>query len=116
MKQKAELRVSVDRVLADQVRHAATELNMPVSALVRAQIQGFLQAREKSEQLGNPNFRVVAEFSLGIRSAGSAMHALSLERYSQLLDLLTAAGLPVPSLPEARLDQMVRELKTLSEL
>jgi hypothetical protein len=115
VKEKTDLRVSVDGVLAARIRDAAARLNVSASALVRCQMQGFVDAEERNRNQGNTNFLILAEFSLGMRQAASAMHALKLHSYQDLLGLLNIARLPCPRIPEQQIELMVDSLETLAQ-
>ena len=53
---------------------------------------------------------VLREFSSASISSSEAAERLGLEFVSNVFDLLGMTNLPFPSLPDERLDEMVREL------
>lgn len=114
MKEKANLRIEVDKALAVHLKQTAGQMNVPVTQLVRTLIQAFLDAIDKAEEQGNSRFEVLARYSLGACTASFAMQTLSVQTHEELAALLKAVQLPPPSLPEPVVCQMVEGLKTLA--
>lgn len=114
MKETASFSASLDKTLLKRIKIAAAKLGVPVNVLISQQLAHFIDTFEQSESLGNLNFQILAEFSLGLRSASSAMQALSIGSHAELGSLLAAAKLPKPTLPDSLVDKMVEDLHALA--
>jgi hypothetical protein len=113
MKETANYSASIDKTLLKRSKIAAAKLGVPLNVLISQQLAGFIERYEQSEAQGNENFQILAEFSLGLRSATSTMQLLSIQSHAELGKLLTAAQLPKPTLPEPVINQMVEDLHAL---
>lgn len=114
MKETVNFSASIDKTLLKRAKIAAAKLGVPVNVLISQQLAHFIEKHENAEQQGNENFQILAEFSLGLRSATSTMTSLSINSHAELNSLLMAAKLPKPSLPEPIVDQMVNDLRALA--
>ena len=114
MKDTASLSLTLDKLLIKRARVAAAKIGAPLNTVVSQQLQAFLDSFEQSEALGNQNFTILAEFSIGVRSANDAMKALSIRSTAELNRLLAVAKLPKPTVSEHEISRMVEALKTLS--
>ena len=114
MKETVNFSASIDKTLLKRTKIAAAKLGVPVNVLISQQLAFFIENHEHAELQGNENFQILAEFSLGLRSATSAMTSLSIASHAELNSLLNAAKLPKPTLPEPVVDQMVEDLRALA--
>jgi len=114
MKNTVNFSASIDKTLLKRTKIAATKLGVSVNVLISQQLAYFIEKHEHAEAQGNENFQILAEFSLGLRSATSAMTALSIASHAELNSLLDAARLPKPTLPEPIIEQMVEDLRALA--
>lgn len=114
MKDTASLSLTLDKLLIKRARVAAAKIGAPLNAVVSQQLQTFLDSFEQSEALGNQNFTILAEFSIGVRSANDAMKSLSIRSPAELNRLLAVAKLPKPTVSEHEISRMVEALQTLS--
>lgn len=114
MKESASVSLTLDKVLVKRAKVAAAKMGTPFNVIVAQQLRSFLDSFEKSEELGNQNFLILAEFSVGVRSASDAMKALSIPSTAELNRLLWAAKLPKPTVSELQVRQMVETLQTFA--
>lgn len=114
MKDTASFSASIDKTLLKRTKVAATKLGVPISALVSQQLQAFLDPFEHSEKQGNQNYQILAEFSLGLRSADNTMQALSIPSHVELGNLLAAAKLPRPAVFDNVVIEMIKELNAFT--
>ncbi|MBW7900892.1 MAG: hypothetical protein H3C26_05420 [Rhodocyclaceae bacterium] len=113
MAQTVNFTGAVDRDLLRRAKVLAAKTDTSVNALFNAELRYLVETFEVAEAAGNQNFRVLVDFSLGRVNDAAAMDALGLESEEDLFLLMVQARLPMPRLPDAQTDEMVRQLNEL---
>ncbi|MFZ2627250.1 MAG: hypothetical protein WAX67_00010 [Rugosibacter sp.] len=105
---------AVDRDLLKRAKIIAAKTDTSVNALFNAELRHLVETFETAESSGNQNFKVLLDFSLGKRTGTDAMQALGIDSEEDLFLLMAQAHLPMPRLPDAVTQDMVKQLKSLS--
>jgi hypothetical protein len=114
MKSTISVSLNLDRFLVKRAKIMAAKIGTPLNVVVSQQLRAFLDSFEQSEVLGNQNFIILTEFSLGIRSANDTAKALAIDSTADLNRLLSVAKLPRPTVPEHEIMRMVEALEKFS--
>lgn len=104
---------SVDRDLLKRAKVIAAKCDTSVNALFNAQLRFLVETFERAEESRNANYVVLLGFSLGAMDADEVLRALGLDSEEDLFLLMAQAHLPMPRLPQAATDDMVKALHGL---
>ena len=104
---------SVDRELLKRAKVVAAKTETSVNALFNAELRYLVETFEASEAVGNQNFRVLLDFSLGRLTDEEAMRALGIDSEEDLFLLMAQAHLPMPRLAESVTTEMVETLMSM---
>ena len=105
---------AVDRDLLKRAKIIAANTDTSVNALFNAELRHLVETFEAAEIIGNQNFKVLLDFSLGRLADDAAMRALGIDNEEDLFLLMAQAHLPMPRLPEVVTRDMVEQLKSLT--
>jgi hypothetical protein len=104
---------SVDRELLKRAKVIAAKTNTSVNALFNAELRYLVETFEASESVGNQNFKVLLDFSLGRLTDEKAMRTLAIDSEEDLFLLMAQAHLPMPRLADSTTTDMVEKLLSL---
>ena len=104
---------SVDRDLLKRAKVIAAKCDTSINALFNAQLRYLVETFERAEASRNANYLTLLGFSLGALGADEAMQALGLDSEEDLFLMMVQAHLPMPRLPQAETDDMVKSLHNL---
>ena len=104
---------AVDRDLLKRAKVIAARTDTSVNALFNAELRYLVETYEAAEAVGNQNYRVLLDFSLGRIDDLTAMEALAIDSQEDLFLLMAQAHLPMPRLATARTQRMVDDLNAL---
>lgn len=106
---------AIDRDLLKRAKVLAAKADTSVNALFGAELRYLVETFEAAETLGNQNFLVLLDFSLGRRDDREAMAALGIDSDEDLFLLMSQAHLPMPRLAESATRAMVDALNALAD-
>jgi hypothetical protein len=104
----------VDRDLLKRAESIAAKTETSVNAIFNTELRYLVETFELAEAVGNQNYRILLDFSLGRIDDLAAMCALGIGTDEDLFLLMMQAHLPMPRLPEATTRGMVAELNALA--
>ena len=104
---------SVDRDLLKRAKVIAAKCDTSINALFNAQLRFLVETFERAEESRNANYVTLLGFSLGALGADEVLRALGLDSEEDLCLLMAQAHLPMPRLPQAATDDMVKALHGL---
>lgn len=104
---------AVDRDLLKRAKILAAKADTSVNALFNAELRYLVETFEAAEASGNQNFRLLLDFSLGRLKDLEVKDQLGIDSDEDLFLLMAQAHLPMPRLPEAATQAMVKSLRAL---
>lgn len=104
---------SVERDLLRRAKIIAAKKDTSVNALFNNELRYLVETLEAAERTDNLNYQVLLDFSLGRIDDLATMQALSIDSEEDLFLLMAKAHLPMPRLPTAKTEAMVRQLNDL---
>lgn len=105
---------SVDRDLLKRAKIIAAKSDTSINAIFNAELRHLVETFEAAESSGNQNFKTLLDFSLGRIDDHEALSQLGLDSQEDLFLIMSQAHLPMPRLPEAQTQSMVKSLHELS--
>lgn len=105
---------AVDRDLLKRAKIIAAKNDTSVNALFNAQLRHLVETFEAAEVHRNDNYATLLAFSLGRLDDRAAMQTLDIDSEEDLFLLMAQAHLPMPRLPPAETEQMVRALHEIA--
>jgi hypothetical protein len=106
---------AIDRDLLKRAKVIAAKCDTSVNALFNAQLRYLVETFERAEEGRNANYATLLAFSLGTLGSDEVLRTLGLDTEEDLFLLMTQAHLPMPRLPQAETDSMVKALHGLAE-
>lgn len=104
---------SVDRDLLKRAKVIAAKADTSLNALFNAELRYLVETFDASETVGNQNFKLLLDFSLGRLTDEKTMRALGIDSTEDLFLLMAQAHLPMPRLADAATTDMVDKLMSL---
>jgi surfactin synthase thioesterase subunit len=104
---------AVDRDLLKRAKIVAAKCDTSVNALLNVQLRSLVETFERAERDRNADYITLLGFSLGALSADEVMRTLNLDSEEDLFLLMAQADLPIPRLPQAETDIMIKALRGL---
>lgn len=105
---------AVDRELLKRAKIVAAKAETSINALFNAELRYLVETFEAAEATGNQNYRSLLDFSLGRIDDLAAMTVLGIDSEEDLFLLMTQSRLPMPRLPAAATQEMLKELNALA--
>jgi hypothetical protein len=105
---------AVDRDLLKRAKVIAAKSETSINALFNAELRYLVETFEAAERIGNQNFKILLDFSLGRITDQELFVALGMDDNAEDLFLLMAqAHLPMPRLNKNETESMVDSLRNL---
>ncbi len=104
---------SVDRDLLKRAKIVAAKNDTSINALFNAELRYLVETFDGAESSGNQNYKTLIAFSLGQANAVQTLERLGTDSPEDLFLLMVQARLPMPRLPEAATQAMVKSLHQL---
>ena len=104
---------AVDRDLLKRAKVVAAKNDTSINALFNAELRYLVETFDGAENLGNHNYKNLVAFSLGQATAAQTLERLGTDSAEDLFLLMAQARLPMPRLPVAATQAMVKSLHQL---
>jgi hypothetical protein len=104
---------AVDRDLLKRAKIVAAKYDTSINALFNAELRYLVETFDGAEISGNQNFKNLVAFSLGQATAAQTLGRLGTDSTEDLFLLMAQAHLPMPRLPDAATQAMVKSLHQL---